>query len=279
MKRKPFIITYHGDADPGYGKLIRRVGVSLFDIFATDRILSSAKIIISPSEYYIDQSNFLPKYKNTTIAIPNGVNPQEIEVHYTKDECKNKLGFTREEKIILFLGVLINYKSPDLLIESLPLIIEKIPEATLVFAGDGPLRKDMELRADKLNLADKVKFAGNVAGELKALYYNAADVFVLPSTMKTECFGIVLLEAAAAGLPIVVSNLSAFHDFIEDGYNGLMTSVGDIKSLAEAVIRILSEPDLSKEIGENAREKIKDFAWEKIAAKTEKIYDQVTTSI
>jgi len=275
VKKKPLIVHYHGDADPTYGRLIRRLGLGLLDRFAVGRILSSAKLIISPSEYYINQSRFLPKYKERIIAIPYGLNLEEINVLYTKEECRTKLSLSTDDKIILFVGGLINYKSPNLLIESLPLVIEKIPEAKLVLVGDGPMRQELERLAEKLSISDKVKFAGTVVGDLRALYYNAADVFAFPSTGRTESFGIVLLEAAAARLPIVVSSLNAFRAFIEDKYNGLVTKTGDINSLAEALILLLSQPALRDKMGENARNKVKDYSWENIAKKVEGIYQTV----
>jgi glycosyltransferase involved in cell wall biosynthesis len=281
VKRKPLIVSYHADMGGNIrsGRLIRRIGRSLFNRFVVPRILSSAKVIISPSEHYISQSHFLPKHREKIIAIPYGIDPEEIEVPYTKEECRGKLSLPIDDKIILFVGYLVQYKSPDLLIESLPLVIERIPEAKLVFVGDGPLRQDLEMLAKKLNVGGKVEFTGMVPDDLKALYYNSADVFALPSTTSGESFGIVLLEAAAAGLPIVVSSLTSFRAFIEDGYNGLMTKLGDVNSLAEAMIRVLCEPALAARIGENAKIKVREYSWEKIAKRTEKVYQSAITNI
>jgi glycosyltransferase involved in cell wall biosynthesis len=277
VRKKPLVVIYHGDVDPSYGKLIRRVGLSLFDTFAVPRILSSAKVIISNSEHYTNKSRFLTKYRGKVVVIPRGLNLEEIEVPYTKNECRSRLSLSMDDRVILFVGNLINYKSPDLLIESLPLVIKKVPEAKLVLVGDGPMRQDMERLAQKLGIADRVKFTGILLGNLKALYYNAADVFALPSTGRTESFGIVLLEAAAAGLPIVVSSLDAFRAFIEDGYNGIITRAGDINSLAEAITLPLSQPALRRKMGGNALSKVKDYSWEKIAKMTESVYEMAGT--
>lgn len=273
VKRKPLVITYHGDAVPTYGRLIRRVGLRLFDRFVDPRIMSCAKFIISPSEYYIDESRLLPRYREKIITIPNGINLQELEVPYTKDECKKELSLPMEERIILFVGALISYKSPDLLVKSLPLIIKKVPEAKLVLVGDGPMHYELENIAKELNISDKVKFAGPVVGTQKALYYKAADIFALPSTLNSEVFPLVLLEASAVRLPMVVSSLNTFRCIIEDNFNGTITKTGDINSLADAIITLLTQPALRKQMGENAWRRVQDYSWEKIAKLTERVYE------
>jgi len=272
MKRKPLVVTYQGDAVPDYGKLIRRVGLGLRDKFIVPIILSRARFITCASVEYIGISPILSKYREKIIAIPPGINADESMVPYTKKECRERLTLHKDDKIILFVGHLINYKSPDLLVKAMPMIIKKTPNARLVIVGDGPLRRELEHLADDLRVNHTIKFVGAVPYGATALYYGAADIFVLPSTTSGESFGIVLLEAAAAGLPIVVSSLDTFRAFIRDGYNGLVAKLGDIDSLAETINRLLSDPALRQEMGENARASVRDYSWEGIAKKTEEIY-------
>ena len=273
VKRKPLVVHYHGDTDATYGSLMRNILLTVWNRFVVKLVLSSAKIIICNSEYYISESHYLPKYREKIVAIPCGVNAEEIQVPYSKVECRRKLSLQKDDKIILFVGVLINYKSPDLLIKALPLVIEKSPEAKLVLVGDGPMHHDLEKLAHELGISDRVKFAGRVSDDLKALYYNAADIFVFPSTMRSESFGIVLLEAAVAKLPLVVSSLNAFRAIVKDGYNGIVTELGDIFSLAEAINRLLADPALRQEMGENAGISVKDYSWENIAKRVERVYE------
>jgi glycosyltransferase involved in cell wall biosynthesis len=279
MKKKPFIVTYHADTGGEHGSIIRKIGLNLFNKLAVKQILSGADTIICNSTYYIDDSRFLPAYRDKVIPIPCGINKEEIEVPYTKEECREKLSLPPDSKIILFVGYLVYYKSPNLLIESLPSILREVPNARLVFVGDGPMRPDLEELAKKLDISDKVLFTGMVSNDLKVLYYKAADTFVLPSTMSGESFGIVLLEAAVAQLPIVVSSLNAFRCFVEDQYNGLVTRSGDINSIAEAIIRVLSKPDLRQKLIANASKRVEDFTWSKIARTTEKVYDEIVKDL
>lgn len=277
-KYKPYVITYHGDSQPNYGNLIRRVGLTLFDNCIVDRVLSGAGRIIARSNEYVMQSRFLARHQDKITVIPCAVYPEEIELPYSKEECKKRLSIPTDEKIILFVGNLINYKSPDLLVKAMPMIIEKVPSARLVLLGEGSMQHDLHKIAKELNVVNDVRFAGHVVGESKALYFNAADVFVLPSTGRTESFGNVLLEAAAAGLPIVVSSLDTFSAFIKDGYNGLVAQIGDAASLADKINILLSDPSLKKELGANARESVKDYSWANTAQKVADIYEAVLKS-
>lgn len=274
-KHIPLLVHYHGDSNPGYGSLIRRLGLGLSDMFLVDRLLSAASQIVPPSEQYVSESKFLSRHKENIFAIPYGINPEEIQVEYNRNECRKKLLLSQNGKIILFVGALINYKGPDLLIKALPQIIKEIPETFLVFIGDGPLRYDLEALAHKLNVSNRIRFTGPLVGKEKALYYNAANVFALPSTLSTESFGIVLLEASSAGLPIVVSSLNTFRAFIEDGFNGIVTQTGNVDSLTQSIINILSNSDLCEKLQKNSRNKIKDYSWHNIARKFEDVYTMV----
>jgi glycosyltransferase involved in cell wall biosynthesis len=275
MKRKPLGVTYHGDAMPGYGKLIRRIGLGLQDKFIVPAILSRARLITSYSIDYISVSHILPKYSEKIIAVPAGINADNFRVPYSREECREKLSLNKDEKIILFVGALINYKSPGLLIQAMPAIIKKEPDAKLVLVGDGPLRGELETLANNLHLSHAVNFVGAIPYNVTPLYYNSSDIFVLPSTGNTESFGIVLLEAASAGLPIVVSSLDTFRSFIRDGYNGMIAKLGDIDSLAETINRLLSDPALRQEIGENARVSVREYSWENIATMMDKLYGKI----
>ncbi len=272
-KKVPFILTYHGDWQESFGGFVRRTALSFYNKHLLDKVLSFADVIISPSEYYIDESRFLGKYRNKIVVIPNGINMEDFGIPYSKEECREKLGLPLDRNIILFVGNLTPYKGPDVLVKAMPMIIKEVPDTELVFVGRGKMRNELEKLAEKIGIKNHLKFAGFVEESLKSLYYKAADVFVLPSTLNTEVFPIVFLEASASGLPMVVSDLDTFKCIIEEGYNGLFTKRGDEKNLADAIIYLLENEDVREKMGKNARKKVEGYSWENIAEETERVYE------
>ena len=271
-KKVPLVVTYHGDWQESFGSFIRRMGITFHNKYLVDKILSYADVIISPSEPYIDESKFLRNYRDKIVVIPNGINLGEFNVRYSKKECRERLGLPLNKKILLYFGYLSPYKGPDVLVNAMPKIMEEVPDAELVFAGKGVMRDELEMLSKSLGVEKNVRFTGFVEDNLKPLYYKAADVFVLPSTMSTEVFPLVLLEASASRLPMVVSDLDTFKCIIEENYNGILTKRNDENDLADAIICLLENEDARKEMGENAREKAEDYSWERIAEETEKVY-------
>jgi len=121
------------------------------------------------------------------------------------------------------------------LIEALPHVLRREPAARLVIAGRGALRKRLEALAADHGVASKVRFAGLVSDVPRLL--SAFDVFAFPS--RWEGFGIALIEAMAAGLPVVASRTGGITEIVEDGVSGLLVAPGDPGELAAALARLL----------------------------------------
>jgi len=272
-KNIPLVVTHHGDLQVNIGGFARRMSVYFYNKFLLDKILSQADVIISPSEYYIEESRFLGKYRDKIVVIPNGINIENFDIQYSKEECRGKLGLSINSRIILFVGTLSPHKGPDVLLKVMPKILKDVPDAKLVFVGSGGMRSELEELSKKLGVEKHVKFAGFVEESLKPLYYRAADIFCLHSTMSTEVFPIVFLEASASGLPMVVSDLNTFKCIIDEGYNGLFTKRRDEKNLADAIVYLLENKDIREKMGKNARKKVEGYSWERIAEETEKVYE------
>ena len=274
-KNVPLVVTYHGDWVESFGGFIRRVGVAFHNKYLVDKLLSYADVIISPSEYYINESRFLGKYQDKIVVIPNGINLGEFDIGYSKEECRKRLGLPLDKKILLFLGYLAPYKGPDVLVKAMSEIIKHVPDAELVFAGKGVMREELEMLSNVLGIEKNVGFVGFVDDDLKALYYKAADIFCLPSTMSTESFGIVNLEAMACGVPIVASKIGGVPDVVKDGENGLLVQPRDSEVLADAIIYLLENEDIRGKMGKNGREKVVNYSLERIAEETENVYYEV----
>jgi len=273
-KNVPFILTYHGDWQESFGGLIRRFALSFYNKCLLDKILSGADIIISPSEYYINESRFLPEYRDKIVVIPNGINIDDFNISYSKEECREKLGLPPDKSLILFVGNLIPYKGPDVLVKAMQKIIKEVPDTELVFVGSGKMKAELIELSKKLGVGKYVNFAGFVEEHLKPLYYNAADVFCLPSTLNTEVFPIVLLEASACGLPMVVSDLDTFKCIIDNGYNGLFTKRGNENDLGSALIYLLENEEIRKMMGRNATRRVEEYSWKRVAEAIERVYGE-----
>ena len=133
------------------------------------------------------------------------------------------------------------------LIEAIKILNTKYPNSFLaVVIGQGEEREKLELLVNKYDLANKVKFAGWMPQTQLAYFYNAADVFVLPSVV--EGHSIALLEAMSSGLSIVASNIEGNRESIEDPLNGLLFESGDEKMLAERLETILTDTELQQQM-------------------------------
>jgi len=274
-KNIPLVVTYHGDPEKDMGGFIYKVSVSFYVRYLLDKILSLADIIISPSEHYINESRYLKKYRDKIEVIPNGINIEDFNVPLSKEECREKLGLPLDGNVILFVGKLSPYKGLNFLLEAMPKILKKVPKVKLVFIGEGEIKKKLETLSKKLNIEKSVEFTGFVENNLKAMYYRAADVFVLPSTMRTESFGIVNLEAMACGIPIVASRIGGIPSIVKNGENGLLVPPKDVEALADAIIYLLENENLRQKMGERGKKRVKSYSWDRIAEMTEKVYEKV----
>ncbi|MBN2098730.1 MAG: glycosyltransferase family 4 protein [Dehalococcoidia bacterium] len=269
-KKTPLIVTYHSEQRAGYGSLVRRVGAMVDNLLVRHSLLPNATSIISPSQHYVDESPFLREHKHKVVSIPNGVNLEDFEIPYTKEECRQRLGLPEDARIVLFMGSLSPQKAPDVLVKALPAVVQSIPNVILLVVGTGAMRQKLEQLARDLDICRSVTFAGLAEYRSRSLYYKASDVFVLPSIEET--FGIVLLEASASCLPMVVSDLPTFRWIIKDGYNGVVVKKGDQSDLARALIRLFSDDQLRTGLGQNARGRVGDYSWPAVAEETERLY-------
>ncbi len=276
VKKVPLIVTYHGDSVVGYGRPLRRLGMFLNNLFLHDQVLSAAKVIVSGSEAFVNESRSLPKYRNKVIVIPNGISVDQFSLSKTKEECRRRLGISSNAKVILFVGALQKYKAPDVLIKAIEKVAQQIENVELIIVGDGVMRNELQHLAEKLGVKDLVKFKGFINdNNFKTDFYKAADIFVLPSVMGPELFPIVLLEASAMGLPLLVSDLPQLEEFVENRVNGLVAKKGNDADLAAAIIELIANEELREHLGQNAMKKIAHLSWESIAQQYERLYEEI----
>jgi rhamnosyl/mannosyltransferase len=149
---------------------------------------------------------------------------------------------------LLFVGRFVYYKGVDVLIDAMAK-----SAGTLMMVGDGPLEPELRRRVAAHGLERRVLFLGRVADEDLPAYYQASDLFVLPSVAKTEAFGVVQVEAMAAGVPVISTSLPTGVPWVnQHGVTGLVVPPGDAGALAGAMTRLLGDPILRARLARNA---------------------------
>lgn len=172
-------------------------------------------------------------------------------------EYRNKLGFSKDEIVILAVGRLVYKKGFEYLIKALPAVLKKHPTVRLLIGGEGDLKQNLQDLVKGLHLQDKVVFAGTIARDEIIYYYNVSDVLVAPSVVdnmgNVDGGPVVCLESMACGKPQVVTNILGMADVIKDGINGFVVPQKDFVSLARAIEKIAASAVLRRKMGEANR--------------------------
>jgi glycosyltransferase involved in cell wall biosynthesis len=178
-----------------------------------------------------------------------------------------------DEPLVVTAVRLIKRKSPDLLISAFARVLKVVPDAKLVIAGSGREEDNLSRQIKDLTIINSVFMVGKLSKEKIAQLMAAADVFVLPS--KGESFGLSLLEASAAGVPVVCSNAGGVPEIFQDGFNALLYPPGDDNAMAKAIICLIQDKELAKKISANSVETASKFTWEMTAERTLQVYEEV----
>jgi len=214
--------------------------------------------------------NFASKYvPGDYEIIPNGVDLEHFsaDVPPIEEFCDGK-------KNIVFVGRLEFRKGVNYLLKAFLEVKREIPESRLIIVGPGTrLRKRYEKWVRRNHLEDVV-FVGYASYDDLVRYYKTADVFCAPATSR-ESFGIVLLEAMAAGRPIVATNIDGYAGVVTDGEEGLLVPPRDGGALARALVTVMSDPALRERMATKGRLKARDYSWEHIAQRVFGYYDRV----
>jgi phosphatidylinositol alpha-mannosyltransferase len=203
------------------------------------------------------------------VQIPNGVDVAS----YTLAPLLP--GYPRPGKTVLFLGRFDEpRKGMAVLLAALPALVERFADIEILIVGRGD---EDELREQAGDLAGHLRFLGQVDDATKASALRSADVYCAPNT-GGESFGIVLVEAMAAGTPVVASNLDAFRRVLEDGAAGLLVPIEDPGALAEAVVTVLTDDTLRAGNVAAASEAVRQYDWQVVADDITMVYETVAGS-
>lgn len=232
--------------------------------------LEQLDAIMVSSPALIETTPALHKFRHKCHVVPFGVNLSRFQT--VDQNAVSAITNRYSGPIILFVGRLVYYKGCEVLIRAMQDI-----SASLIIVGEGPLRHDFEELSRELGLQNRVFFIGNIPDDQLTAYYQASDIFVLPSTLTTECFGIVQMEAMAASTPVINTALTTGVPWVsKHGESGLTVPPGDVSALAQALNQLVADPALRKTFGQRAQIRVKqDFLIENFIKVTTDIYKSV----
>ncbi len=257
------ILTYHSD-------VIRQAGILKLYNPLLKRILRSTDRIIATSEPYINSSPYLRSLANRCTVIPLGIDierfaqpqPQNVEM----------LRARHPGPLLLFVGRLRYYKGLNYLIEAMKQI-----DATLLVVGTGPEAANLGEQAYLAGVADRIRFLGDISDEHLPAYFQASDLFVLPSSQRSEAFGIVLLEAMAAGTPLISTELNTGTSWVnQHGKTGLVVPPRDPDALTQAINSLLADDARRQQMGANAQHRARtEFDFSLLVDRLLDLYQEV----
>ncbi|MEN6441048.1 MAG: glycosyltransferase family 4 protein [Syntrophobacter sp.] len=251
----PAVGTFHTyfDSSIWYSLLKRAVQKKLIDRL-------SGQIAVSQS--CIDALK--PFFRINARIIPNGV-----DILQFRPDAPRLPQFDDGKKNLLFLGRLDPRNGLGLMIQAFEMIRSRMPDVRLIIVGDGPLRTYYE-RLVPENLRDDIHLVGPVLEE-RSLYYSSCDVFCSP--VEKASFGVTLLEAMSSGKPIVAVDNCGYRELLSPG-EGFLVPPRDPRAFANAILKLLENPELRKEKGMNGRAKAVTFSWDKVAGEISAFYKE-----
>jgi glycosyltransferase involved in cell wall biosynthesis len=238
--RGPLVVTYHSDTvrqailGPAFNPILHR-------------FLRRSTAIIATSPNYLATSNVLARHRDRCHVIPYGIPLSQFEScdAASVDRVRRQFG----ERLVLGVGRLVYYKGFEYAIEAMRNV-----RGRLLLAGTGPLLEKLQALAVSRGVGDRVVFLGEIQNNDITPYYHAADAFILPSIARSEAFGIVQIEAMAAGRPVINTSLDSGVPFVsQDGITGLTIPPEDPQALASAINRLFDDRDLRERLGTAAQ--------------------------
>lgn len=260
--KKPTLVSYHSD-------IVKQRYLLQFYKPLMHLFLSKVDAIVAASPAYIEHSEVLKKHRHKTHVIPYGLNESTYPsvIGAKLDYWRKKL----PQRFFLFVGALRYYKGLQYLLEAAHL--NRLP---VVIVGSGGIEKDLHKQAEQLDL-DQVIFTGSLGDEDKAALLQLCTVFVFPSHLPSEAFGISLLEAAMYGKPLISCEIGTGTTFINIGEEtGLVVRPADSQALAQAMNQLWNDPELCITFGNKARARFeKHFTAEKMSKAYFDLYNRV----
>jgi len=261
----PLIVYWHADivGFPVLKKLLAPVIV---------RTLRRADRIIVADRTTIAGSALLRPFADKCAVVPYGIDVDQFAVLSDLEQASAQALRAQSPRMILAIGRLVPYKGFGVLLESL-----KDLDAEAVIIGEGPLESELRTKAADLGIAGRVRFAGRLSSSEMKAHLHAARVLAFPSVTTAEAFGIVQLEAMAAGLPIVNTSLGTAVPYIaRHDHEALTVTPDQPRPLADALRRILDEPALAERLGRSGQSRARaEYSQQTFVSRVRSLYSDI----
>ena len=265
---RPLVLTYHCDpiVSGPLGNLLLRV---YRRVWAPATFRRATRVIVTTKSYaatslvaWMHEHDVVQQAVDTGVFRPTGTGAALRE--------KLKVG---DDVVVLFVGRMVPHKGVQHLIRAIPHLDKNV---RLWLVGDGPELGRMKALARADGTASRATFLGRVSDDELPSYYDACDIFTLPSVSRLEAFGIAALQGMSTAKPVVVCDIPGVREVVSTGVHGLVAEPANPESLAGCINLLARDPEGRKLMGLRARERVEqEFAWSEVVGKIEKIYDEV----
>jgi glycosyltransferase involved in cell wall biosynthesis len=262
---KKIVVTYHSD-------IIRQDKLGKIYSPFRNMFLKASHRIIATSPNYIQTSRILKKFENKCTVIPLGIDVKRFELNGDFSKIKRIKDGSNGRPLILFVGRFRYYKGLHILIQA----IQKV-NATLMLIGSGPEEARLRALVQEYHLHEKVKFLGDLPDAEVNAHYQACDIFVLPSHLRSEAFGIVQLEAMCCKKPVVCTELGTGTSFVNvHQKSGLIVKPNDIDSLSYGLNFFIDYPEKRISCGQYGHNRVaKLFTAKRMVDSILQLYEEV----
>ena len=253
-------------------------------ILTESSIVDQADRVIAATPAELAQLRWLYRAKRRQIAVVSpGVDTAQFNESISREGARRRLGIAAESHLLLFVGRIEPLKAVDTILEALHVLRETAPALLtrlhfMIVGGDPESQRDREMRrlqalSAKLGIQQIVSFVGAKEQTQLPLYYSAATAVVMPSDY--ESFGMVALEAMACGTPVIASQVGGLQFLVRDQETGLHVPAREPISLADAIVRLVSDPDLQASMGATAARIAREYAWSVIARRLVEVFESI----
>ncbi len=270
VSQKPVVCIVHG-LDLTYSNIIyQKLWVNVF--------LKKMDKLIAVGNETINQAVLRGIPRSNLIFVPNGVSARKSLPTYSKKDLEKLIGREVHCKALFTLGRLVKRKGVAWFIEEV--VDESCDSYIYIIAGDGPERSNIIKTIKKNGLQDRVFYIGTVSDKEKEILYSTVDLFIQPNIKvqgDIEGFGLVVLEAASYGLPVVASDIEGLKDAINNGVTGVLVQASNAAQYKQTISFFLENDKRRKQFGVKARRYVIDYySWENIATRYVNIIKQLS---